>query len=77
MDLGFRNWARDVYGLDKEQVTIHIKRMGGSFGRRTTNEYVHEAVELSKLSGRPVKVTWTREDSIRRDFFREGGFQSN
>ena len=70
----FQKLARDVYGLDKEQVTIHIKRMGGSFGRRTTNEYVHEAVELSRLSGRPVKVTWTREDSIRRDLFREGGF---
>ena len=70
----FQKLAKDVYGLNKEQLTINIKRMGGSFGRRNSNEYVDEAVELSKLSGRPVKVTWTREDSIRRDFFREGGF---
>ena len=70
----FQKLAREVYGLKKDQVTINIKRMGGSFGRRNSNEYVDEAVELSKLSGRPVKVTWTREDSIRRDFFREGGF---
>ena len=70
----FQKLAKEVYGLNKEQLTINIKRMGGSFGRRNSNEYVDEAVELSKLSGRPVKVTWTREDSIRRDFFREGGF---
>ena len=70
----FQKLASEVYGLSKEQLTINIKRMGGSFGRRNSNEYVDEAVELSKLSGRPVKVTWTREDSIRRDFFREGGF---
>ena len=70
----FQKLAKEVYGLNKEQLTINIKRMGGSFGRRNSNEYVDEAVELSRLSGRPVKVTWTREDSIRRDFFREGGF---
>ncbi|MGB1191106.1 MAG: xanthine dehydrogenase family protein molybdopterin-binding subunit, partial [Pseudomonadales bacterium] len=56
------------------QVSIHMKRMGGSFGRRTSQEYVIEAVELSKRAGRPVKLTWNREDSVRYDFLREGGF---
>ena len=66
--------AQERYGLEKDQVTIHIKRMGGSFGRRTSTEYVIESIELSRLSGRPVKLTWTREDNIRYDFLREGGF---
>ncbi len=66
--------ANTRYGLEKDQVTINIKRMGGSFGRRTSNEYVIEAIELSKLAGKPVKLTWSREDSIRYDFLREGGF---
>ncbi|MBA59810.1 MAG: isoquinoline 1-oxidoreductase [Gammaproteobacteria bacterium] len=70
----FQKMAQEVYGLGKNQLTIHVKRMGGSFGRRTSNEYVTEAIELSRLSGTPVKVTWSREDSVRGDFFREGGF---
>jgi len=70
----FQEMAKQRYGMDKDQLTIHIKRMGGSFGRRTSNEYVIEAIELSKLSGKPVKLTWNREDNIRYDFLREGGF---
>jgi len=70
----FQEMAKNRYDLEKDQLTIHIKRMGGSFGRRTSSEYVIESIELSKLSGRPVKLTWTREDNIRYDFLREGGF---
>ena len=70
----FQQFAENFYGLKKDQLTIHIKRMGGSFGRRNTNDYVSEAIELSKRSGRPVKLTWSREDSMKGDFFREGGF---
>lgn len=67
--------AEQLYGLGPDQLTIHIKRMGGSFGRRTSNEYVCEAIELSRRCGRPVNLTWSREDSIKHDFFRVGGFQ--
>jgi isoquinoline 1-oxidoreductase beta subunit len=71
---GFKALAQKRYGLDADQLTIHVKRMGGSFGRRTSGEYMCEAIELSKLSGQPVKLTWSREDSMRHDYFREGGF---
>ena len=69
-----QDMAKSRYGLEKDQVSIHMKRMGGSFGRRTSQEYVIEAIELSKRAGRPVKLTWNREDSVRYDFLREGGF---
>jgi isoquinoline 1-oxidoreductase beta subunit len=39
-------------------------------------EYVCEAVEISRRVQAPVKLTWSREDDIRHDFFRVGGFQS-
>ena len=71
----FQTVAESVYGLSKDQLTINIKRMGGSFGRRTSSEYVCEAIELSKRSGKPVNLTWSREDSIKHDYFRVGGFQ--
>ena len=69
-----QDMAKSRYGLERDQVSIHMKRMGGSFGRRTSQEYVIEAIELSKRAGRPVKLTWNREDSVRYDFLREGGF---
>lgn len=71
----FQGVAEKLYGLGKDQLTIHVKRMGGSFGRRTSNEYVCEAIELSRRTGKPVKLTWSREDNMKHDFFRVGGFQ--
>jgi len=68
--------AKSMFGLEKDQVVVHLMRLGGSFGRRISNEYVCEAIEMSKRVGAPVKNTWTREDDVHHDFFRSGGFQS-
>lgn len=68
--------AETMFGLSKDQVTVHQPRLGGSFGRRVYREYLAEAIEISKRMAAPVKLTWTREDDIRHDFFRAGGFQS-
>ncbi len=65
-----------LFGLNPEDITIHLLRMGGSFGRRTTGEYACEATAISKRVGKPVKLTWTREDDAQHDFYRVGGFQS-
>ncbi len=67
---------KTMFGLEQAQVTINQMRLGGSFGRRIFSEYVCEATEISKRVGKPVKLTWTREDDIRHDFYRVGGFQS-
>ncbi len=67
---------KTMFGLEQDQVTIHQMRLGGSFGRRIFSEYICEVTEISKRVGKPVKLTWTREDDIHHDFFRVGGFQS-
>ena len=64
-----------LYGVDADRVEVHVTRLGGGFGRRFSTEFVCEAVEISKHVGRPVKLTWTREDDIQHDYFRAGGFQ--
>lgn len=67
---------KSMFGLEPDQVTVHQMRLGGSFGRRVYTEYVCEATEISLRMKAPVKLTWTREDDIRHDFYRVGGFQA-
>ncbi|WP_041355890.1 xanthine dehydrogenase family protein molybdopterin-binding subunit [Melioribacter roseus] len=59
-----------TFGLNEEDVVVYVTLMGGGFGRRTNPDFVVEAVELSKAVGKPVKVTWTREDDIKHDRYR-------
>ncbi len=56
-------------GIDKKNVESHVTLLGGGFGRKSKPDYVAEAALLSKAVGKPVKVTWTREDDIRFDFY--------
>lgn len=58
-----------IAGIDALKVKVIGKRMGGGFGRRSELDFIREAVTLSHRIKRPVKVTWTREDEIQRDFF--------
>ena len=63
-----------VLGLPNEAVTLHMVRGGGGFGRRLTNDFACEAAAISQKAGAPIKLTWTREDDMRHDFYRAGGF---
>lgn len=61
-----------ITGLDSEQIQIHTTYLGGGFGRRVKTDFLEEAVELSKASGKPVKVIWKREEDIQYDAYRPG-----
>ena len=56
-------------GIDKKNVECHVTLLGGGFGRKSKPDYVAEAAILSKAVGKPVKVTWSREDDIRFDYY--------
>ncbi|MGB5492529.1 MAG: molybdopterin cofactor-binding domain-containing protein [Woeseiaceae bacterium] len=56
-------------GIDKEKVRVHVTLLGGGFGRKSKPDFIAEAAWLAKESGKPVKVTWTREDDIRHGYF--------
>ena len=59
-----------ITGLKPEQVRVHTTYLGGGFGRRAEQDFILEAVELSKTVGAPVQVTWSREDDMQHDFYR-------
>jgi len=56
-------------GIKKEDVTCHVTFLGGGFGRKSKPDYAVEAAVLSKKTGKPVKVVWSREDDIKFDYF--------
>lgn len=59
-----------VLNVAPEKITVHRTFLGGGFGRRLLADFVAQAALCSKAAGRPVKLIWSREEDIGRDWFR-------
>jgi isoquinoline 1-oxidoreductase beta subunit len=73
MPSGASRAAAAVTGLPRENIHVEFPRIGGGFGRRLTNDYVTEATIISRQTGWPILLQWTRDDDIRHDFYRPAG----
>ena len=67
---GCMDAAKEITELDEEQIKIHTTYLGGGFGRRGETDYVKQSLILAKALGKPIKVTWMREEDMQHDFYR-------
>ena len=70
------DWVQDYLSkemkLEKDKVTVNMTFLGGGFGRKAFLDYPHEAAMISKETGTPVQVIWTREDDVTQGPYRPG-----
>jgi isoquinoline 1-oxidoreductase beta subunit len=62
--------AAKMTGLPPSAIKIHTTYLGGGFGRRFNLDFAAEAIQISTMIGKPVKVVWSREEDIQHDWFR-------
>ena len=64
-----RDTLAEALGIDKANIRVTPTWLGGAFGRKSKPDFVVEAALIAREIGKPVKVTWTREDEVRHGYY--------
>jgi len=64
-----RTQVAETLGMNEENVTVNVTRLGGGFGRKSKPDYITEAALLSRDLQQPIQVMWTRNDDIQDGYF--------
>jgi isoquinoline 1-oxidoreductase beta subunit len=63
--------AATVADMPINRGELHVTQIGGSFGRRQERDFIVQAVQIAKaVKGTPVKLMWSREDTMRHGIYR-------
>ncbi|MCK9284614.1 MAG: xanthine dehydrogenase family protein molybdopterin-binding subunit [Rhodocyclaceae bacterium] len=62
--------VKTVTGLELDRIKVNTEFLGGGFGRRFAPDFANDATLLSKLSGQPVKLVYSREDDMQGRYYR-------
>jgi isoquinoline 1-oxidoreductase beta subunit len=71
---GGKTAVSKAFGIPEPDITLHVTRNGGGFGRRLSNDFMLEAVAIAKEHGEPVKLVRNRKQDMQSGVFRVGGF---
>ena len=70
---GVRSELADAFHIPQSQIRVIVPDTGSGYGGKHTGEVALEAARLAKASGKPVKVTWSREEEFTWAYFRPAG----
>jgi isoquinoline 1-oxidoreductase len=70
---GVRGDLALAFDVPQEKVRVITPDMGSGYGGKHTAEAALEAARLAKAAGKPVKLTWTREEEFTWAYFRPAG----
>jgi CO/xanthine dehydrogenase Mo-binding subunit len=59
-----------LLGLPPEKVRVITPYVGGGFGGKSAARQAHEAARLAFMTGKPIRVVWSREEEFFFDTFR-------
>jgi isoquinoline 1-oxidoreductase subunit beta len=71
---GGKTAVSKLLGIPEQNITLHMTRCGGGFGRRLSNDFMVEAAAIAKEHGEPVKLLRNRRQDVQSGVFRAGGF---
>ncbi|MDQ3920469.1 MAG: molybdopterin-dependent oxidoreductase [Acidobacteriota bacterium] len=70
---GVRSELSEAFHIPETQVRVIVPDTGSAYGGKHTGEVAVEAARLAKAAGRPVKLTWSREEEFTWAYFRPAG----
>jgi isoquinoline 1-oxidoreductase len=70
---GIREELTRAFGLPVDRVRVIVPDTGSAYGGKHAGDAALEAARLAKAAGKPVKVTWTREEEFTWAYFRPAG----
>jgi len=70
---GVQEELEKQFGIPKTNIRVIMPDTGSGYGGKHSGDAAIEAARLSRASGKPVKVSWTREEEFKWAYFRPAG----
>jgi len=70
---GVKDELVSAFSLPSEKVRVIVPDTGSGFGGKHSGEAAIEAARLAKAVGKPVKISWSREEEFWWAYFRPAG----